>query len=82
MIFTKHAIKRLVERNPLQSDDMYGLHLTYAMKDVIDTINTGVKLKHRADPDNKCTFVNNTTGMMVVTNIDTTVVITVWWKGQ
>jgi len=68
MVFTKHALKRLVQRKALQSD-------------AINTINTGVKLKHRADPDNKCTFVNNTTGMMVVTNIDATVVITLWWKG-
>ena len=68
MDFSYHALQRLVQRKALQSD-------------VIDTINTGVKLKHRADPDNKCTFVNNTTSMMVVTNIDATVVITLWWKG-
>ena len=68
MRLTKHAKARLRQRG--------GTH-----DDVITTVNTGVRLINRTDP-NKYTFVNNSTGMYVVTNSEVTVVITIFWKGQ
>jgi len=39
-------------------------------------------MPNKTDPNNKFTFIDNRSGLYVVTNLDVSVVITVFWKGQ
>ena len=68
MHITTHAKSRLSQRGG-------------TVQDIINTVNNGVKMINRTDPK-KFTFIDNSTGMYVVTNSEVTVVITVFWKGQ
>jgi len=68
MHITTHAKSRLSQRGG-------------TVQDIITTVQNGNKMINRTDP-NKFTFIDNSTGMYVVTNSKVTVVITVFWKGQ
>lgn len=68
MHITKHAKVRLAQRGG-------------SIQDIITTVQNGNKMINRTDP-NKFTFIDNRTGLYVVTNSKVTVVITVFWKGQ
>jgi len=68
MRITKHAKVRLAQRGG-------------SIQDIITTVQNGNKMINRTDPK-KFTFIDNSTGMYVVTNSEVTVVITVFWKGQ
>ncbi len=68
MRITKHAKSRLTQRGG-------------TLDQIINTITNGVKMVNRTD-STKFTFIDNSTGMYVVTNSEVTVVITVFWKGQ
>lgn len=68
MRITKHAKSRLTQRGG-------------TLDQIINTVTNGVKMVNRTD-STKFTFIDNSTGMYVVTNSEVTVVITVFWKGQ
>lgn len=68
MHITTHAKSRLSQRGG-------------TVQEIINTVDNGVKMINRTDPK-KFTFIDNSTGMYVVTNSKVTVVITVFWKGQ
>ena len=69
MHITKHAKVRLAQRGA-------------SVRDIFIALQTGNKMPNRTDPNNKFTFIDNRTGLYVVTNSEVTVVITVFWKGQ
>ena len=69
MHITKHAKVRLVQRGA-------------SVRDIFIALQTGNKMPNRTDPNNKFTFIDNRTGLYVVTNSEATVAITVFWKGQ
>lgn len=83
MRITKHAKHRLSQRGGVITyvNEAGVTFKRYTVQDIINTVNNGVKLVNRTDPA-KFTFIDNSTGMYVVTNSEVTVVITVFWKGQ